>query len=113
MISDFDNPWFRHHPDSPAIAIDYTVSDVCYVTKMGEAWCGVPESTETGTKLAFLKRIEGIEAIDVARGSRHTCVLSKQGQVFCLGSNVSNVTGLEHGPDEVTTPTLVRIPGTF
>jgi len=113
LISDFDDPWIRHHPDSPAIAIDYAGTVICYVTKKGEAWCGVPESTETGRRLAFLKRIEGIEATDVAQGGRHTCVLSKQGQVFCLGSNVSNVTGLERGPDEVTTPTLVRIPGTF
>ena len=55
--------------------------------------------------------LEGLVIVDIAAGSKHSMVLTEEGQVYAWGGNSSKQIGVGSSDSIIESPTLVSIPG--
>jgi alpha-tubulin suppressor-like RCC1 family protein len=97
-------PSLRFDGASPAKKIALGQDHACAIDGPGQLWCWGKGSsgqlgTETGDDVRTPTRAHlkaGFAARDVALGRRHTCVLGRDGAVYCFGANDAGQLGLGH-----------------
>ncbi len=106
---------FSAHPGETFLGLAIGGDHSCALARSGKIYCwGDNDFSQVGTGASAstysrpqLVAADGVRFVGVSAGTRHTCALSDEGEVYCWGANNLGQVGDGSGLNELATPTLV------